>query len=120
MPRDRESLVDILDSAKLAVGYLKDLDQLQFWNDIRNQDSVVRRIEIIGEATKRISNSTRDRFPSIPWKEMEGMRDRVIHGYDTIDLDIVWRTVKDLFPQLIAQIESILASESFEDESAGD
>ena len=76
------------------------------------QDSVVRRIEIIGEAAGRVSQKFRDENPDVPWSEMRGLRNRVIHRYDDIDMDIVWETVEQDIPRLIAQLERLVPEES--------
>ena len=65
-------------------------------------------LEIIGEAAKRIPEQVRQRYPDIPWKGMAGMRDRIIHGYDNVDLQIVWDVVKRDIPQLKPKIELLL------------
>ena len=76
------------------------------------QDSVVRRLEIIGEAAGRVSQQYRDENPDVPWSEMRGLRNRVIHRYDDIDMDIVWETVEQDIPRLIAQLERLVSEES--------
>lgn len=70
--------------------------------------AVVRALEIVGFANKRLSMTLRNQYPNIPWKQMVGMRDRIIHGYDTIDLEIVWDVVKQDIPKIKPQIEQIL------------
>ncbi|MBN1815614.1 MAG: DUF86 domain-containing protein [Anaerolineae bacterium] len=104
MPRDREYLLDILESARLACGYLRDKTEQEFLNDVQCQDSVIRRLEVIGEAARRISDEGRAALPELPWKAMIGMRN-VIHGYDDVDLTVVWNTVKDDLPALIEALE---------------
>jgi uncharacterized protein with HEPN domain len=71
--------------------------------------AVVRALEIIGEATKRLPESLRNKYSEIPWKDMAGMRDRIIHGYDAVNLEIVWTTVKTRIPELKPKIQRILA-----------
>ncbi|MBI1337893.1 MAG: DUF86 domain-containing protein [Phycisphaera sp.] len=109
MPHDRDSMQDIPISARLAVGYLSNISQEQFLHDTRCQDAVVRRIEVMGEAAKRVSAETQKRYPDLPWREMASMRNRVIHGYDTIDLEVVWDSVRRDLPALIQRLESILS-----------
>ena len=75
------------------------------------QDSVIRRFEIIGEAAGRVSQQLRDENPSIPWSEMRGMRNRLIHRYDDIDMDIVWDTVEQDIPRLVTQLERLVSEE---------
>lgn len=65
--------------------------------------------EIVGEAANRVSRSTQERFPGVPWREAVSMRHRVSHGYDTVDCDTLWDTIRDDFPPLIAAIEEALA-----------
>ena len=79
----------------------------EFLANAQLQDSVIRRIEIIGEAAGRLSSAFREgrRHPEIPWARIRGMRNRMIHGYEDIDMDIVWDTVEQHIPRLISQIE---------------
>ena len=70
--------------------------------------AVVRALEIIGEATKRLPKTLRNQHPEIPWSDMAGMRDRIIHGYDNVNLKIVWDTVKNRIPILKHHIQQIL------------
>lgn len=75
------------------------------------QDSVIRRLEIIGEAAGRVSRQCRDENPDIPWSQMRGMRNWVIHRYDDVDMDVVWETVEQDIPLLIAQLEGLVSEE---------
>ena len=108
MQRDISYFSDILDSSKLAVGYLANISYNEFKKNTAIQDAVIRRIEIIGEAANRISNTSRKRYDHLPWTEMKGMRNLLIHEYDEIDLKEVWNTVKNDLPSLIIEIEKIL------------
>jgi len=71
----------------------------------------VRRIEIIGEAARRVSQETRDKYPQIPWREMTSMRNFVIHEYDSVDIGQVWDTVQNKFPSLIEELKKIVPPE---------
>jgi len=71
------------------------------------QLALVRLIEIVGEAAARVSESVKDQLPPIPWREIVGMRNRVIHGYDAIDLDVLWDTITVDLSLLIDQLEEI-------------
>jgi len=82
-----------------------------FDNDVMRQDAVFRRITVIGEATKRLSEEFRKNHPEISWKQMAGMRDVIVHDYDEIDLDLVWDTSIKFIPILIAQIEPLAPKE---------
>lgn len=108
MQRDQVYLLDILESAKLALSYVGGKDKEVFFKDVQSQDSVIRRLEIIGEAARRISEKTKDAYPNLPWSEMIGMRNIMIHEYDDVDLSMVLETVKRDLPQLVEKIEKIL------------
>lgn len=88
---------------------LHDVTYDQFEDNFRINFAVVRALEIIGEATRRLPMSLRQEYAEIPWKNMAGMRDRIIHGYDTVDLQIVWDVVKKDIPQIKPRIQQILA-----------
>jgi len=79
-----------------------------FLEDIQLQDSVIRRLEIIGEATSRISVKTQNLYPLIPWGEMKGMRNLLIHEYDEIEAELVWKTAQEDIPSLVVQLNKIL------------
>ncbi len=111
MQRDQVYLLDILEAAKLAISYGEGVEKEDFINDIQLQDSVVRRIEIVGEASRRISENTRSELPQIPWHEMIGMRNLVIHEYDDLDLNILWQTLKNDLLKLVEHIEPLFKEE---------
>ncbi|MBI4965245.1 MAG: DUF86 domain-containing protein [Desulfomonile tiedjei] len=108
MSRDREHLAEILDSAKLALSYASGISREQFLTDTQCQDAIIRRIEIIGEAARRISDEAKAGYPHLPWHEMTTMRNVMIHQYDDIDLSVVWDTVQEDLPMLIAALERLL------------
>lgn len=109
MQRDREFFLDILEAAKLAISYVDDKSKEDFLRDSQCQDAVVRRFEIIGEASRRISDETRASHPELPWGEMIAMRNVMIHEYDDVDFTVVWETVKNNLPALIDSLERILS-----------
>ncbi len=110
MQRDREYLLDILEAAKLAIDYIGDKSREEFFDDLQCQDAVIRRLEIIGEAARRISEEARAAYPDLPWNDMVGMRNVMIHEYDDVDLVIVWETVHNDLPPLIDALDKILQS----------
>lgn len=101
MPRDDEYLLDMLEAAKLALAYVHGKTKEQFTADVQVQDSVIRRLEVIGEAARRVSHGTRARFPSLEWAAMISMRNFMIHEYDDVDVGVVWSTVRDNLPELV-------------------
>ncbi|MFQ5734034.1 MAG: DUF86 domain-containing protein [Planctomycetaceae bacterium] len=107
MTRDRESILDILDAIASITGYVSGLSREEFDNDLMRQDAVIRRFEVIGEAAKRVSQVFRDSHDNIPWNEMAGIRDRVIHGYDTVDTDVVWDTIQNDLSDLKSKLLQI-------------
>ena len=104
-------LGDILEYAKKAVHFLEEtptLDALK--KDERTLLAVVRALEVIGEAAKNIPQDFRDRHPSIPWRGMTGMRDKVSHEYFGVDAAVVWRTVREDLPPLRESIARALST----------
>jgi uncharacterized protein with HEPN domain len=101
-----EDILDAMDKAEVLV---EDFSYREFEEDFRTNFAVIRALEIIGEATKRLPMSLREQYPEIPWTGMAGMRDRIIHGYDTVDLQIVWDVVQQDIPEIKPRIQQILA-----------
>ena len=108
MQNDETYLLDIFESAKIAVKYLEDLTFKEFEEDLRTQYAIIRRIEIIGEASSKVTEETQIKYSDISWKGMKGMRNFLIHEYNYLDLDIIWETVKNNLPPLIKELEKIL------------
>jgi uncharacterized protein with HEPN domain len=106
MQRDEQSLLDIVDSIRLIFEYVQDWDD--FTQSIRDQDAVIRRLIIIGEATKRLSTQFREVHPDIPWKEMAGLRDVVVHDYDEVDLDRLKPVIEIKLLEVLHQLEPLL------------
>ena len=105
---DRDLLGDILEAVRRARSYTADHSYEQFLEDTKTQDAVIRTLEILGEATKRLSPSLRESHPEIPWKSMAGVRDKLIHDYFGVNFDIVWQIVQDQLPALAEQIAAAL------------
>ena len=109
--QDREFLQDILDAIQRVETYTTGLTFEQFLEDFKTQDAILRNIQVLGEAIKNLSPSLRNSTSDIPWKEMAGMRDRIIHRYFGIDFDIVWKVSKDELPALYPRLNQILPPE---------
>lgn len=108
--KDLHYLKDIQVSAERVISYTSGMDFEQFDLDHKTQDAVVRNLEIIGEATKNLSPEVRKAYPDIPWKDMAGMRDVMIHQYFGVNNEIVWTISKDELPHLLKNIDIILSS----------
>ena len=107
-----EFLHDIKESIGRIEVYIVKTNYEEFLQDIKTQDAIIRNLEIIGEATKKISNDFKENDSQIPWKELAKMRDRLIHHYFGVNYDIVWVIVKEELPEIITQIEEILNRET--------
>jgi uncharacterized protein with HEPN domain len=104
-------LQDILDSINDIQEFLQGISFDAFLKDKKTINAVVRSIEVIGEAAKNIPESLRQRYPNIPWKRMAGMRDKLIHEYFGVDLEIVWEAANADLPPLKAMMEEVLEDE---------
>ena len=100
-------LEHILESINLVEEYVKDKDKSDFLKSIQLQDSVIRRIEIIGEAIKNVPNIFKEKYPQIPWKQITGMRDILIHQYFGVDLNLTWEVIIKEMPKLKKEIINI-------------
>jgi uncharacterized protein with HEPN domain len=107
--QDIVRLRHILDAAKKIVEYTEPIERDDLDKDEKLALALVRLLEIVGEAAKAVSSDFRLNNPQIPWREIAGTRDRLIHGYYDIDLDIVWQIVSEDISLLITAIEAILA-----------
>jgi uncharacterized protein with HEPN domain len=99
--RDLASLVDIVKAAQKVLQYKAGMDKSTFLEDDKTQSAVVFQLLIIGEAVKRLSSDLRSQHPAIPWSLIARMRDNLIHRYDDIDLDEVWKTAETDIPDLL-------------------
>ena len=111
MQRDDAYLLDILIAARKARKFLESMTWKEFERSELHQNAVMRPLEIIGEAARLVSQQTRDAHPEIPWEQMIGMRNRLIHEYFRVNLTTVWDTVQNDLPCLIALIEPLVPPE---------
>lgn len=103
-------LQDILDAMLAIEQFVEGISFDEFKTDDKTSSAVIRKFEIIGEAAKQIPEEIRNKYPLIPWKEMSGLRDRLIHFYFGIKYELVWYTIKDVIPQVKPAIQEILKS----------
>ena len=97
----------ILDCIRKIKEFSEGISFREFSSNELVQDAIIRNIEIIGEASKKISSDTKQIYFEIPWKEISGMRDKLIHDYLGVDVEVVWRTIKEDIPILERQIREI-------------
>ena len=98
---------DILESIKNIEEYVRGMDKEKFLEDNKTQDAVLRKLEVIGEAVKNIPSEVKEKYPEVSWKRIAGMRDVIIHEYFGVNLERVWKTVKDDLPELKKKILKI-------------
>jgi uncharacterized protein with HEPN domain len=109
--RDNIYLDHFLDSISKIENFTKDINEDKFKEDELVQSAVIRQIEIIGEATKQLSILVKKKYPSVPWRDIAGMRDKLIHDYFGVDIDAVWDTIQRDIPKLKKDIKEILNKE---------
>jgi len=96
-----------LRAARLALEFRGGLDKAAFLADLKTQAAIFHELLVLGEGVKRLSTALREDHPDVPWKAIAGMRDRLLHGYDAVDLDLVWKTVDEDVPALLRRLEGL-------------
>jgi uncharacterized protein with HEPN domain len=109
--RDEAAFDDLLESANAILEYAGK-DKARFLRDRLVQDAVIRRFEVVGEATKRLSSTFRTRHPEVPWKQIAGFRDVLIHHYEAIVAEEVWSVITLGLPELVDQLGRVRTAES--------
>ncbi len=110
---DKEFVLDMFISCKKILSYIKDMSYEDFKKDEKTVDAVIRNIEILGEAAKKISDEFKRKYPHVEWKEIAKTRDKLIHKYFGVDVEIIWTISKKDIPQLKEKLESILRKEGW-------
>lgn len=105
--RDDAAVLDILKAARLALEFKGTDRKSAFFDDLKSQSAVLHQLLLLGEAVKRLSPGFRDGHPELPWRDIAGMRDKLVHEYDAVDLEEVWNTVSSDVPSLIAFLEPL-------------
>lgn len=105
---NRHYFDDMLNYAKDAVNFTENMTYEAFINDKKTKFAAVRAVEVVGEASNKVSEENKQKYPDIPWIEMRGIRNRIIHNYDDIDLEILWKVIKNDLPVLIRKLEEII------------
>lgn len=101
-------LIHILESVRAIERHVRGHSNAGFSKNVMLQDAVIRRIEIIGEAVKNLPSDFKKKYPKVEWREIAGMRDKLIHEYFGVNLNVVWRTIKKDIPGLKKQISELL------------
>ena len=109
---DRVSLVDMLIHAEEAVVLLGEATLNDLVEDRVKQLALRKLVEVVGEAAKRVSEGTQQQYAAIPWSQIIGLRNRLVHGYDDVDLGILWEIIQADLPPLIEQLKAIVGEET--------
>jgi uncharacterized protein with HEPN domain len=111
MWRDLAWVLDMLQASRKTVEYARDLDEEHFQASSLHQDAILRQLTIVGEAAKRVSAEFRVGHPEVPWRQVAGFRDVVVHDYSRVDLQEVWRIVQEDLPTLMTLLEPLIPPE---------
>ena len=106
--RDQASTIDIFQAGQKIIDFAQNLSQESLLSDEMRLSAILYQILIMGEASKRLSSEFRQANSHIPWKEIAGIRDKLIHDYDNVKLDVVWDVVSQEIPELLKQIQVFL------------
>ena len=104
----KDYLIDIIDAIEKAESFVKGMSFESFEKDAKTTFAIIRAFEIMGEAVKKIPSGVRNKHKNIPWKEMAGMRDKLIHEYFGVKPRVVWKTIKEDLPEVKPYLQAIL------------
>lgn len=111
MSRDEAVLLDMVNAAQRIVDFKQGMDRQAFLEDLKTQSAVLHQLMLLGEACKRLSMDTRERAPQIPWRLIAGMRDNLIHEYDDVDHEEIWKTADRDVPVLLVELRRLTGTE---------
>ena len=106
--KDLARLKHMIDSTEAVLAFAKGKQRVSLDKDRLFQSAVMRELEIIGEAAGRVSEKTKKQFPDLPWKELVGLRNRLIHAYFDVDHDIVWKTIREYLPSFLQRLQEVI------------
>jgi len=106
MSSDQEIILDLYHALNQILTFTQNMDKQEFINDEKTQSSVLYQLVIMGEAVNRLSEQFKNQYPQIPFNEIRGMRNRVVHEYKEVDCDIIWEAIQKDIPELICFISS--------------
>lgn len=113
MDKDKAYILHIRDAIEAIERYTENIDFKMLENDVMRQDAIVREFEILGEAAKNVSAKMRNAYNEVPWQKMSDMRNKLTHEYFDVDLDVVWKTIRDDLPELKKQIQKIIKESQY-------
>ena len=111
MPKDEEILLDLCQALQKILVFIENMNQAEFNNDEKTQSSVLYQLVIVGEAINRLSEEFKSQYPEIPFDEIRGMRNRVVHEYNEVDCDIIWEAIQYDIPPLLEVLSPLISSE---------
>lgn len=114
MSRDNASLLDIFKARQRVLEFAQGLSRPDLEVEEMKLSAILYQIQVVGEATKRLSQEFRETHPHVPWSQAAGMRDIIAHHYDRIDLDVVWNVIQQSIPELLELIAPLLPEEPAE------
>ena len=104
-------LKDMLENANRGIFFAQGMDYKTFTKDEKSVYAVIRAVEIIGEATRNIPEEIQSKYKNIPWRDVSNMRNKLVHRYFGIDVEIIWKTIQEDLPDLITALEDIIRRE---------
>ncbi|PIG92343.1 DUF86 domain-containing protein [Gloeocapsopsis sp. IPPAS B-1203] len=117
MNRDPTYLLDIANTCSTIIELIQGMSKTSFVSDKRTHLAVLYEITVTGEIVKRLSSEFRQNYPEIPWKQIAGMRDKLVHDYNKVDLDLTWEVTQSNIPELLEFVLPLLPQKEIDDES---